>query len=78
MWGLLLEESIEQNIAFSAMQTNNRFLKKIAWMRIYDRRAAGAHAEDMVKKLDIRCTESASRWEDFPVEINRRYVWPER
>lgn len=54
--GLLLEESIEQNIAFSAMQTNNRFLKKIAWMRIYDRRAAGAHAEDMVKKLDIRCT----------------------
>ena len=34
--GLLLDESIEQNIAFSAMQTNNRFLKKIAWMRIYD------------------------------------------
>ena len=54
--GLLLEESIERNIVFSAMQTNNRFLKKIAWMRIYDGKASRAHAEDMVKKLDIRCT----------------------
>lgn len=54
--GLLLGESIEQNIVFSAMQTNNRFLKKIAWMRLYDAKAAKAHAQEMVKKLDIRCT----------------------
>ena len=54
--GLLLDESIEQNIIFSAMQTNERFLKKIGWMKLYDAAAAHAHAEEMVKTLDIRCT----------------------
>ncbi len=54
--GLLLDESIEQNIIFSAMQTNNKFLKKVAWMKLFDSSAAKAHAEEMVKTLDIRCT----------------------
>ena len=54
--GLLLDESIEQNIIFSAMQTNGRFLKKLAWMQLYDAAAAKSHAEEMVKTLDIRCT----------------------
>ncbi len=54
--GLLLEESIEQNIIFSAMQTNGKFLKKIAWMKLYDAALAKKHAEEMVKTLDIRCT----------------------
>ena len=54
--GLLLDESIEQNIIFSAMQTNERFLKKIGWMKLYDGAAAKSHAEEMVKTLDIRCT----------------------
>lgn len=54
--GLLLNESIEQNIVFSAMQTNNRFLKKVGWMRLYDGKSARLHAQEMVKRLDIRCT----------------------
>lgn len=54
--GLLLNESIEHNIIFSAMETNNKFLKRIAWMRLFDSKAAKAHAQDMVKRLDIRCT----------------------
>ena len=54
--GLLLDESIEQNIIFSAMYTNGKFLKKIGWMNLYDSAAAKAHAENMVKTLDIRCT----------------------
>ena len=54
--GLLLDESIEENIIFSAMQTNGKFLKKIGWMRLYDGAAGKSHAEDMVKTLDIRCT----------------------
>lgn len=54
--GLLLDESIEQNIIFSAMQTNGKFLKKIGWMRLYDGAAGKNHAEEMVKTLDIRCT----------------------
>ncbi len=54
--GLLLDESIEQNIIFSAMQTNGKFLKKVAWMSLYDTAAGKSHAEEMVKTLDIRCT----------------------
>ena len=54
--GLLLNESIEHNIMFSAMETNNKFLKGFAWMRLFDSKAAKAHAQDMVKRLDIRCT----------------------
>lgn len=54
--GLLLDESIEQNIVFSAMQTNNRFLKKIGWIKLYDTVKAKAHAQEMVERLDIRCT----------------------
>lgn len=54
--GLLLDESIEQNIIFSAMYTNGKFLKKIGWMHLFDSAAAKAHAEKMVETLDIRCT----------------------
>ncbi len=54
--GLLLNESIEENIIFSAMQTNGRFLKEIGWMHLYDKKKAKSHAQDMVEKLDIRCT----------------------
>lgn len=54
--GLLLEESIEQNIVFSALEVNNDFTRKIGWMRLYDGKKARAHAQEMVEKLDIRCT----------------------
>ena len=54
--GLLLDESIEENIVFGALQTNKKFLKKIGWIRLYDAKAAKAHAEKMIKDLDIRCT----------------------
>ena len=54
--GLLLEESIQNNITFSAMQIDNKFLKKFGPIRLFDEKAARAHAEDMIKQLDIRCT----------------------
>lgn len=54
--GLLLDESIEHNIIFSAMKTNNKFLKKVLFMNLYDAKAGKSHAEDMIKLLDIRCT----------------------
>ena len=54
--GLLLNESIEQNIVFSAIQINNRFLKHVGFSRQYDAKAASAHAQKMVEQLDIRCT----------------------
>ena len=54
--GLLLDQSIEDNIVFSAMQVNGRFLKK--WLGQKDAAAIRAHADKMVKDLDIRCTST--------------------
>ena len=53
--GLLLEESIEQNIIFTATQVENKFMKKVGFFTQYDSAAAKKHAEDMIKELDIRC-----------------------
>jgi simple sugar transport system ATP-binding protein len=54
--GLLLDESIEQNIVFTAMQVKEDFIKKIAGLKLYDKKKARDHALDMIKLLDIRCT----------------------
>lgn len=54
--GLLLEESIELNIAVQAMQSQDKFLKKIMLLRIADMKAIREHAQKMIKELDIRCT----------------------
>jgi len=54
--GLLLEESIEQNIIFTSLQIQGKFLKKIGPFTQFDKKAAKNHALDMIKALDIRCT----------------------
>src|SRR5690606_27486342 len=54
--GLLLGESIEQNIAFTAMQVKEDFLVKFGPIKLYDKKKAREHALDMIKLLDIRCT----------------------
>ena len=54
--GLLLNESIEQNIVFSAIQIKEDFLIKLGPIKLYDRRKARKRAQDMIKLLDIRCT----------------------
>jgi len=56
--GLLLEEPIEMNIAFTAMQMRNTFLKKVGPFRFYDRQQAKRHAQEMIRELDIRCRSS--------------------
>lgn len=52
--GLLLDSSIESNIAFSAMQIKGDFLN--GPLKLYDSKKARKHAIDMIKLLDIRCT----------------------
>ncbi|MBQ2752798.1 MAG: sugar ABC transporter ATP-binding protein, partial [Firmicutes bacterium] len=52
--GLLLNNSIEENISFSAMQVKGKFLK--GPLKLYDAAAAKKHALDMIKLFDIRCT----------------------
>ena len=54
--GLLLDESIEENVVFTAMQVNKAFTKNLGFCRLYDKKAAKTHAEEMIKTLDIRCT----------------------
>lgn len=54
--GLLLDESIEGNIAFSAMQISNDFLNQIGPFRFKDSKKIRSHAKQMIGDLDIRCT----------------------
>ncbi len=54
--GLLLNESIERNITFSAMQIKEDFLIRVGPLRMYNSQKARRHAQDMIRLLDIRCT----------------------
>jgi len=54
--GLLLDDSIEQNIIFSAMQVQNKFLYNLGIAKLYHKKAARQHVKQMIKTLDIRCT----------------------
>ena len=53
--GLLLDESIEDNIVFNAMQVNGEFTRSILGAKLKDGKAIRAHADKMIKELDIRC-----------------------
>ena len=55
--GLLLDQSIEDNIAFSAMQVNGSFMKNRLHQK--DGKAIRKYAEEMIRELDIRCTSPA-------------------
>ncbi len=54
--GLLLDQSIAMNIVFTQMQLNHVCLRKIGFFSIYDGKEANRIANEMIKKLDIRCT----------------------
>ena len=56
--GLLLNESIELNIAFTAMQVHNAFLNKFGFFSISDENAIRDNANKLIADLDIRCTSS--------------------
>ena len=61
--GLLLDESLEWNVAFPAMQIQNKFLKKylgglIKWR---DEKAIREVTEKYINELQIKCTSSKQR-----------------
>lgn len=56
--GLLLDDSIETNIAFTAQEIKNQFLKKTLGIQFLDTKAISENAERMIEELDIRCTSS--------------------
>jgi len=51
--GLLLDEPIDDNIAFTDMSVHGNFLN---FLRIVDKKAIRSNARQMIKDLDIRCT----------------------
>ena len=53
--GLLLDQSIEDNIVFNAMQVRGDFLTKFGPFTLKDSKAIRENAEKMIKELDIRC-----------------------
>lgn len=59
--GLLLDEPIELNIAFTAMQVEDKFLKNFGIIKLKDSKAIKEHANKMIKDLDIRCTSSMQK-----------------
>lgn len=56
--GLVLDESIEMNVVFTALNINKEFLKNYGLFRLQDKRRIKKHTEKMIKDLDIRCTSS--------------------
>ena len=53
--GLLLDQSIEDNIVFNAMQVRGEYLNKIGPFTLKNSRSIRELANDMIKELDIRC-----------------------
>ena len=53
--GLLLDQSIEDNIVFTAMQVNNDFLMDLALFKLKNGIKVRQHANKMIQNLDIRC-----------------------
>lgn len=53
--GLLLDQGIEDNIVFTAMQVKNQYLSKIGPIKLKNSRAVRKQANKMIQELDIRC-----------------------
>lgn len=59
--GLLLDETLEWNIAFPAMQVHNDFLKKIGPVTWRDENAIREVTQKYIDELQIRCTSSKQK-----------------
>ena len=59
--GLLLDESLEWNVAFSAMQIQNKFLRDFGLFKWRDERAIHAVTNQYIDELKIKCTGSKQK-----------------
>ena len=59
--GLLLDESLEWNVAFTAMQVQNKFLKKLGPFTWRDEKAIHAVTQKYIDELQIKCTSSRQK-----------------
>lgn len=59
--GLLLDESLEWNVAFGAMQAQNKFLKKYGFIKWRDTKAIEKTTKKYIEELQIKCTSSKQK-----------------
>ncbi|MDR3231420.1 MAG: sugar ABC transporter ATP-binding protein [Synergistaceae bacterium] len=59
--GLLLDQSVEDNVTVRAMQAQGGFLRSFMGFSFADSAAIRAHTKKMIEALDIRCTGPAQR-----------------
>ena len=59
--GLLLDESLEWNVAFPAMQVQNKFLKRLGFFTWRDEKAIHEVTTRYIDELQIKCTGSAQK-----------------
>lgn len=56
--GLILDETIELNIVFTALKVQGKFLRNLILFKLRKSKAIKKHTMKMIKQLDIRCTSS--------------------
>ncbi|MCQ2437621.1 MAG: ATP-binding cassette domain-containing protein, partial [Clostridia bacterium] len=59
--GLLLDESLEWNVAFPAMQIQNKFLKNYGPIKWRDEKAIREVTEKYIDELKIKCMSSSQK-----------------
>lgn len=59
--GLLLDESLEWNVAFPAMQVQNKFLKRMGFFTWRDEKAIHTVTNRYIDELQIKCTGSGQK-----------------
>jgi len=59
--GLLLDESLEWNVAFTAMQVKGEYLRKVGPIKIRDNEKIQAETESYLKLLEVKCTSSKQK-----------------
>lgn len=65
--GLLLDESLDWNIAFTAMQAHDQFLKPIlgGLVKLRDEKAMAELSQEYIKLLDIKCTNHKQKAQEL-------------
>lgn len=53
--GLLLDEPIDFNIAYTSLEIKDAFLKSLGPVKLLDKQTVRKNGEEMIEKLDIRC-----------------------
>lgn len=63
--GLILSESIEENIAIGALRVNGRFLKKFGPITQIDKKAVKENSDQMIQDFKIKCVSGKQHVSDL-------------